>query len=646
MGRGKGGIRSSQKKTLTVDQAKRNFIAFIAAGYNIPAAAEKVQRQRKTYERWRATDEDFKREVDSVMATRKVTSSTRQENRAAARTMGFAEWRKKYLGLETYWHQLQWIDLIEGNEPRDLHPAQTYEPGKPTRLLMNCPPGHAKTTTLTLDYVAYRIAINPAVKIAIISKTSDMAEDMLYGVKMRLTHPDNELLIKDFAPEGGYLATADEWSASRIRLSSSDRDPADKDPTLQALGIGSQVYGKRLDLILIDDAIDGTNAANWVVQLRWLQTEVNSRPGPSGRIVMVGTRIAPADLYFQLRQPTNFHSGRSPWTYLSQPAVLEEHPDRADWVTLWPRSKVSWYTLDEDCWCGTDDCQHGDDQGTFPRWDGEHIGAVRDDVDHNVWLLAYMQQEVGTDAAFPAHGIEAATNRGRRAGLEGGMYSVPADCYVIGSVDPATTGYAGMLVYAIDPRTNRRYLYDAWNIAHPTPKELKDRIKAASREFGVDEWRIEKTGLLTMFTQDFELNQWLAGRGIRFTTHYTGKNKYDTSFGVASMSSLFGVWQELEDGTQKQIHPPIIELPRPTDSAGVQALIHQLTIWTPDTDPKKTPCDMVMALWFAEVGARDRLKAGPISNGPRRRRDSRFLSPRDKAKRMAYNLRDLLGGDG
>lgn len=641
-GRGHGGLKPGGKR-LTMEQAKLAFVDFVSSGYNINAACDRVQRSRKTYESWRKNDASFRKSVDSVMATRKVTTSTREENRSAARVMGFAEWRMKYLGLPTYPHSQQWVDLIEGREPSNLHPSQSYEPGKPTRVLINCPPNHGKTTVLTLDYVAYRICVNPAIKIAIISKTADMAEDMLYGVKMRLTHPDNEKLIKDFAPEGGFLATADEWSASRIRLSSADRDPADKDPTLQALGLGSQVYGKRLDLVLIDDAIDGSNAQGWQIQMRWMQTEVASRPGSSGKIVVIGTRIAPADLYYQLRNPTNFHSGKSPWTYLSQPAVLEEHPNRADWVTLWPRATVSWYTVDEDCWCGTDDCQHGDGTGTFPRWDGPHIAAVRDDIDQSVWLQAYMQHEVGGDTAFPAHGIAAATNNGRRAGLEGGMYRVPKGCYVIGSVDPATTGYAGMLVYALDPTTHKRYVYDAWNIAHPTPGELKDRIMAASLAFRVDEWRIEKTGLLTMFTQDRELNQWLAGRGIRLTTHYTGKNKFDTNFGVASMSSLFGSWQHLEDGDYKAISEPLIELPRATDSTGVQALIHQLSIWTPETDPKKTPCDMVMSLWFAEIGARDRINSGV--SGVRRRRGSRFLSPRDKAKRAVIDFRTLVGGD-
>ncbi len=629
----KGGVGPGKKK-FTPEQAKKAFLDYIGAGYNIGTACDRVDRSRKTYEYWRKNDPDFVKAVDSVMATRKVDNGTRDEKRAAARAMGFAAWREKYLGLPVFPHQQQWVDLLEGREPT-LHPSQSYEKNKSTRLVVNTFPNAGKTTTLTIDYVAYRICINPAIKVAIVSKVADMAADMVSGVKTRLTHPDHDQLIKDFAPEGGFMATADEWSAQRVRLTAADRDPADKDPTLQALGLGSQIYGKRLDLVLVDDAIDGENAQHWKKQLRWLSGEVSSRPGLSGRVIIIGTRIAPADLYFQLRDPKNFQSGQTPWTYLSQPALLEDAPDPEDWQTLWPRSTTSWWTEDDPCPCETADCQFGTD-GTFPRFDGVHLAMVRDGVDQDTWNQKYMQLEVGGNSTFPGYAIQAAVNKGRRAGREGGMQAVPHhECYIIGSLDPATSGYAALLVGAVHRKTRKRYLYDAWNIKHPTPDELRNRIKAVTIEYGVQEWRIEKTGLLTMFTQDFELNQWLTARGVRLTTHYTGSNKYDTGFGVASMSPLFGIWQEFEDGELKMISDPLLELPRPDDSVGIRALIDQLGYWTPELDPKKTPCDLVMALWFFEVGARDRTKVGQRKT---HRQFSGKTPPRDRAKAAVIHL--------
>ena len=633
-GRGRGGVQGGTVKKFTTEQAKAALIDYISAGYNISAACDKIGYSRKTYESWRAKDDQFKAKVDSVMSTRKVDTGTRDENRAAARKMGFAAWRLKYLGVPVFPHQQQWVDVLEGREPSDLHPSQTWEPSKMTRLVVNTFPNAGKSTTLTMDYVTYRICINPATKIALISKTEGMAKDFVSGVKVRLTHPDHQQLIKDFAPEGGFEATADEWSTGRIRLSAADRDPADKDPTLQALGLGSQVYGKRLDLILVDDAVDNENAQQWRQQLRWLTLEVGSRPGMSGRIIVIGTRITAGDLYSQLRTGENFQSGRTPWSYLSQPVLLEDDPDPENWVTLWPRSTTSWWTEDDPCPCGQDVCRDGYGDGTYPRLDPVHLKIVRESVDLDTWNQAYMQFDSGSDAAFPSHAIAAATEKARRHGREGGMRSVPEGLYVIGSMDPATAGAAAMIVGAVDRNTGRRWLYDAWNIKHPTPQDLKDRLKAATLEFGVREWRIEKTGLLTMFTRDAELNQWFAARGVLLREHYTGKNKHDVDFGVGSMAPLFGVWMQDDQGDHHMVAEPMIELPR--HEGDVATLVKQLGIWHPEIDPKKTPIDLVMALWFFDLGCRDHIRHADLN--ARRRRHNGMVSPRDRARAQVRHL--------
>lgn len=637
--RSRGGVTSGVTKKFDTAQAKLALIDYISNGYNITAACERIGYSRKTYESWRVKDADFKAKVDSVMATRKVDTGTRDEKRAAARKMGFAAWRLKYLGLPVFPHQQQWIDVLEGREPTGLHPAQTYEPNKPTRLVVNTFPNAGKTTSLTIDYSSYRICINPAIKIAFISKTEGMAKDMVHGVKTRLTHPDHVDLIRDFAPEGGFEATSDEWSSGRIRLAAADRDPADKDPTLQALGLGSQVYGKRLDLILVDDAIDNENAQQWRTQLRWLNLEVASRPGMSGRIVVIGTRIAPGDLYSQLRQGSNFQSGKTPWTYLSQPVLLEDDPDPENWLTLWPKATTSWWTEDDPCPCGTDVCKNGYGDGTYPRLDHIHLKIVRESADTETWNQSYMQMEVSADAAFPTHAINEATNKARRHGLDGGMQSVPEGQYVIGSLDPATTGAAAFIVGAVNRMTGRRWIYDAVNVKHPSPQDLKDRVKALTVEYDIKEWRIEKTGLLTMFTQDFELNSWLTARGVRLTPHYTGSNKHDTAFGVGSMAPLFGIYQLMEDGEQKEILPPTIELPR--HEAGVKTLVEQLQIWHPEIDPKKTAIDLVMALWFFDIGCRDYVKG---RDSQRRRRFGGMTSSQDRKRAAVIDLSEYQTG--
>jgi hypothetical protein len=256
-----------------------------------------------------------------------------------------------------------------------------------------------------------------------------------------------------------------------------------------------------------------------------------------------------------------------------------------------------------------------------------------------VCFVDYFDVEFRVNSQIEILDICVDKNRGPRAGRLGGMFNVPDDVYRIGSVDPATTGFASIIVGGVSPQAPfKRYVYDCWNIKHPTPEELKNRIKAATIEFGIQEWRIEKTGLLTMFTQDYELNMWLNARGVRLTQHYTGKNKFDVNFGVASMSPLFGTWQDMDDGSHKLISEPLIELPR-VDTDGMRALVQQLTIWTPELDPKKTPCDMVMALWFFEIGCREKAK---FVGGPQRRQFSGLVSPQERKKAGVIKVNDWL----
>jgi hypothetical protein len=635
--RSRGGVSAGGKK-FTSSQAKAAFIEYIQAGYTVAAALERVERAQKTYEYWRKTDEDFKSNVDTVMATRKVTTTDRDDAKLAARKMGFAEWRMKYLGLPTYWHQLQWIDLIEGRDPRDLHPAQTFEVGRRrNRVVVNCPPFHAKSMTVSIDYATYRICCNPGVRIIIISKTQGMAKKFLGAIKMRMTHPRYAQLIKDFAPEGGFEQSAEQWTGDIVTLAAADRDGVEKDPTVQALGIGGQVYGARADLIIVDDAVTLANANEWEKQLDWISQEVGSRPGPSGKILVVGTRVSANDLYYQLRNPDNYTSGISPWTYLSQPAILTDDPDPKNWETLWPRATRSWWDEDEgsnECDCGLPECQHGYGDGAYPRWDGVHLAPLRENEAR--WQLVFMQSAIAGDAAFPTHALQNATNRARRHGKDGGMASVPKGMHIVASLDPATSGAAAFVVGAVDKFTGKRWIYDVWNVKHPTPQELKDRVRSITLEYGVHEWRIEKTGLLTMFTQDAGLNRWLAARGVRLVPHYTGSNKHDVGFGVGSMSSLFGVYEQSEDGF-REVMPPVIELPR--WEGDIQQLVHQLQIWHSDLDPKKTPIDLVMALWFFDIGCRDWVLAGSTQNN-RHRKFSRMAPAESRRKAAVVNLND------
>lgn len=639
---------------LSTEPAKAALIEHVKSGHNINAACEKIGYARKTYEGWRHTDKDFATKVDQAR-------QLRQTNRGVIRgeRMGFAQWRKKYLNAETYWHQLQWVDLLEGRDPRDLHEAQTYEPRKRNRILVNCPPFHGKSVTLTIDYVTYRLCMDPGFRVIIISAGGDLASDFLFGIKQRLTSPDFIDMQLAYAPDGGWEATAESWTERRIVFGAEVRRAGnkefhEKDANVIALGMKSKVYGRRADLVIVDDGVDTTNVNEHAKQMKWLRSMVESRLEAGGKLLVIGTRVSPVDLYSELRNPENYGNGNVPWTYLASPAILHEGATPEEHETLWPRASVPWVAkadaeMDE-CLCGEQSCSDGFDyegERVYARWDGVHLErGPRDSNSATDWALVYQQSAVSENATFPEHAVRKAVNTLRLTGrLQADRAGHPVTGmhgkYVIGGLDPAIKGFAGIVVMAVDRDTQKRFILTAINMKAPTADELKNKMKELSEFYDINEWRVEKTGLLQFFTQDSALRMWFSTRGIRFTEHLTGNNKWDAGFGVSSMASLFGEYDKAWDdpnGGWREITPPLIELPR-TNQDGMKALVHQLITWTPELDPAKVPCDLVMALWFANTGAREYLGIGRSGNVLAFGRSNRFVSPRQK-NRYTANLAD------
>jgi hypothetical protein len=318
------------------EQAQRLFLEAISRGLVIKEAAAKAGRTEKAVEYWRANDTEFRAKYEQA----KLLGKGSIEDKEVLKDLHFAEFSERFLHHKPYWHHLQWIDILEGGEPRDLHPAQIYEKASPQRLLINTPPHHGKTATITINYVVYRICMDPNVRIKLVSKNEKMAKQFLMAIKTRLTHPSFRELQAAYAPQGGWKETAEKWSATELYLGGDDRDSGEKDPTVEALGMGGHIYGSRANLIILDDCIVGSNAHQWEDQMGWISREVTSRLGRTGKLLVVGTRIAPVDLYRELRNPDHYSGGKSPYTYLQQPAVLEYTERAEDWKTLWPRPRA------------------------------------------------------------------------------------------------------------------------------------------------------------------------------------------------------------------------------------------------------------------------------------------------------------------
>jgi hypothetical protein len=336
MGR-KPGIQNIPKR-----EAQEKALQQLSQGSTITQAMASVGRSDVAFRQWSATDPEFKARAEAARLEGKGIKTDLKE----LGDISFPDFSEQFLDTKLFEHHLDWVDLIEGRDPRWLDPAMTYEPGAANRVLINVPPEHAKSTVITTNYVVYKIVTNPNARVIIVSKTQGMARKFLGAIKTRLSHPAFTKLQVAFGPNGGYKADSTQWSADMIYLGTG-RDSGEKDPTVQALGMGSQIYGARADLIIIDDAVMGSNAHEWEKQLEWIQKEVITRLGRHGKLIIVGTRVAPIDLYKMLRDPQQWSGGKSPFTYFAMPAVLQfdEKPD--NWKTLWPKTTMQENEIDE-----------------------------------------------------------------------------------------------------------------------------------------------------------------------------------------------------------------------------------------------------------------------------------------------------------
>jgi hypothetical protein len=531
------------------------------------------------------SDPEFKDKADKARLAGKGVKA----DLSNLKDISFEEFSEQFLETKLFDHHKTWVDLVEGKEPRFIHSSMTYEQAATNRLLINVPPEHAKSTVLTINYVTYRLCIDPNVRIIIVSKTQGMARKFLSAIKTRLSHPNWTKMQVSFGPNGGYKADSPTWSADMIYLGAG-RDSGEKDPTVQALGFGSQIYGARADLIILDDVVMNANAHEWEKQIEWLQKEVITRLGRHGKLLIVGTRVAPIDLYKMIRDGDQWTGGKSPFTYMSMPAVLEFDEDPKNWKTLWPWTDRAEGDKDEP-----------NEQGLYPKWDGPSLFTRRSEVAPSVWAMVYQQEDVQSDSIFSPTIIAGCVNGMRKRGplrrdTPGHPQNIDSTYTIIG-FDPAVTGRSAFVAVSYNRSDGKIYVLDCVNMVDPSPQKENALIKEWVERFKPQEFRVEINAHQKYYAMDTELRNYLATYGCQLNSHFTGKNKWDVGFGVASMASLFG---SARDGRFQDNN--IIELPSNEGSEGLKSLVQQLIIWKPDT---KNPTDCVMALWFAIIRCRE-----------------------------------------
>ncbi len=172
------------------------------------------------------------------------------------------------------------------------------------RMMLFLPPRHGKSEMVTVRYAAWRLYLNPSLRIIVTGHNQKLANRFSRKIR-RVIGPDNHILSTE-------RNAADEWETV-------------EGGGVCAVGVGSGITGFGADLIIIDDPIRGRADAesqnNRERIWEWFNDDLHTRLEPAGSIILIQTRWHEDDLAGRLLKETE--EGGEQWNVIRLPALAE-----------------------------------------------------------------------------------------------------------------------------------------------------------------------------------------------------------------------------------------------------------------------------------------------------------------------------------
>lgn len=176
----------------------------------------------------------------------------------------------------------------------------THEDGRSHKLVL-LPRDHQKSA-IAAYYVAWEITRNPTIRILYISATANLAQKQLRFIKDILTSD----IYRFYWPEMVNERENDreKWSESEICVDHPLRKAESvRDSTVFTAGLTTVITGLHCDLAVCDDVVVDDNAYNdeGRRKVRDQISYLSSILGTDGKLLAVGTRYHPKDLYHDMQ---------------------------------------------------------------------------------------------------------------------------------------------------------------------------------------------------------------------------------------------------------------------------------------------------------------------------------------------------------
>lgn len=234
-------------------------------------------------------------------------------------------------------------------------------------LIINSPPGSAKSTYTSHALPAYFMGKFPTKNIILATHTADLSERWSRKVRSSVEDPRHALVFPHSKLSQDSKAVS-RWATS-------------KGGEVLAAGVGGSILGFRADLGILDDPISGFEQAQSASQLtkihNWYETDFVTRLKPGAKTVLICQRLSPNDLagyliHRNIQNPTK----RQKLLVLRMAAEEDDPLGRPLGARLWPewytpemmadaqRDDFKWKTLyqqrppsEEGSWVSTEDIQ-------------------------------------------------------------------------------------------------------------------------------------------------------------------------------------------------------------------------------------------------------------------------------------------------
>lgn len=169
-----------------------------------------------------------------------------------------------------------------------------------------------------IAWCAWKIGIDPTIRIVIVSKNRDKAAQLLSALVKVMHSPQYREVFPERSVQG--------WNVHTLRVNGWDG----RNPTVQAYQFKAPITGNRVDIVIFDDILDSMNTRTEDQRVEYFNFYKNtyiSRLTYRGQVVFVSNSWHPRDLMHRLKAEPG-------WTYRRYP-IWWPGAD-GGMVSLWP----------------------------------------------------------------------------------------------------------------------------------------------------------------------------------------------------------------------------------------------------------------------------------------------------------------------